>query len=155
MHLQTCMSGLSIRLKVLGQRFSDFNKNNIPHREPALVLPSLYIHVWCSFIVTNNPLKSLCEAAWRGEGWLEWNHTALNTPHAQWSISRHSRELLAIIWGFQLAVRCEVSDRQRGQLKLQGTNITAHYFTEHRRRQLQQTPEKARVSRKESQLIKV
>lgn len=53
-------------------------------------------------------------------------------PYAQWSISRHSGELLAIIWGFQMAVKCEVSDRQRGQLKLQGTNIAAHYFVKHR-----------------------
>lgn len=36
------------------------------------------------------------------------------------------------MWGFQPAVRCEVSDRQRGHLKLQGTNITAHSVAKHR-----------------------
>lgn len=49
-----------------------------------------------------------------------------NSKHvAQWSISRHSRDVQDIIWGFQLAVMCEVSNRQRGQMKRWGTRITA------------------------------
>lgn len=54
------------------------------------------------------------------------------------------RGVRAVIRGFQSAFRCEVSDRQWGCLELQGTNITAHGFTEHRRvgrgNRLQQGP---------------
>lgn len=84
------------------------------------------------YILTINPLKSLCEVSQERVRERLLRMRPCSSHHARWSISRHSRELLAIIWGFLTAVKCEVSDREV-RWNCGETNITALHFAKHRR----------------------